>query len=162
MMILKPLAEKPRPANRNGRRGPFARGLAWLAMSSLALFGTAATGQTLDYRDPNSAPPSWVQFAKLVKYRFEQWIAADEPVAARFRTYLKAHAGTSDGPPPTLTVRAWLNPDGSVERVSFASFADREATEDLRAILTRGNVGEAPPPEMLQPLNLRFSLNVKN
>ena len=35
------------------------------------------------------------------------------------------------------------------------------ATEDLRTILKRGNVGEAPPPEMLQPLNLRFSLNLK-
>ena len=28
-------------------------------------------------------------------------------------------------------------------------------------ILKRGNVGEAPPPEMVQPLNLRFSLNLK-
>jgi hypothetical protein len=35
------------------------------------------------------------------------------------------------------------------------------ATEDLRTILMRGNVGEAPPPEMLQPLNLRFSLNLR-
>jgi hypothetical protein len=33
--------------------------------------------------------------------------------------------------------------------------------EDLRTILKRGNVGEAPPPEMVQPLNLRFSLNLK-
>jgi hypothetical protein len=32
---------------------------------------------------------------------------------------------------------------------------------DLHTILTCGNIGKAPPPEMLQPLNLRFSLNLK-
>jgi hypothetical protein len=55
-----------------------------------------------------------------------------------------------------MVVRAWLNPDGTVERVSFATLKDAKADADLRAILTRGNIGEAPPPEMLQPLNLRF------
>jgi hypothetical protein len=123
--------------------------------------GPAANAQGLDYRDPSKAPPSWVQFAKLVKFRFEEWVAGDDAVAARFRVYLKAHAGASDGPPASLTVRAWLNPDGSIERVSFPAFNDSGATQDLRTILTRGNVGEAPPPEMLQPLNLRFSLNFK-
>ena len=114
-----------------------------------------------DYRDPAKAPPSWAQFAKLVKYRFETWIGADETVANRFRAYLADHAGKEDGPPQTLVVRAWLNPDGSVERVSFAALKDAQADADLHVILTRGNVGEAPPPEMLQPLNLRFSLNLK-
>ena len=99
----------------------------------------------LDYRDPVQAPPSWAQFAKLVKYRFETWISADEAISNRFRTYIMEHSGKDDGPPPMLVVRAWLNPDGTVERT----------------ILKRGNIGEAPPPEMLQPLNLRFSLNLK-
>jgi hypothetical protein len=120
------------------------------------------TAQTLDFRDPAKAPPSWVQFARLVRYRFEEWIAADEAIAARFRVYLKVHRGKSDGPPATLTVRVWVNPDGTVERVSFPEFADAGATKDLRTILTRGNIGEAPPPEMLQPIHLRFSLNLKN
>lgn len=115
----------------------------------------------LDYRGPTQAPPSWTQFAKLVKYRFETWIAADETVANRFRAYIAKHAGKVDGPPETLVVRAWLNPDGSVERVSFSPLNDPQADEDLHAILQRGNIGEAPPPEMLQPLNLRFSLNLK-
>ena len=63
--------------------------------------------------------------------------------------------------PPTLVVKAWLNPDGTVERVTFAALKDARADTDLHTILTRGNIGEAPPPEMLQPLNLRFSLNLK-
>jgi hypothetical protein len=61
-----------------------------------------------------------------------------------------------------LAVRAWLNPDGTVERIVFPALKDARAETDLRAILTRGNIGRPPPPpEMLQPLNLRFSLNLK-
>jgi hypothetical protein len=127
--------------------------------------GTPAAGAArsggLDYRDPAQAPPSWAQFAKLVKYRFETWMAADEPVANRFRSYVVEHSGKGDGAPPTLVLKAWLNPDGSVEKVSFPSLNDPHADEDLRTILKRGNVGEAPPPEMLQPLNMKFSLNLK-
>ncbi|MDQ8728076.1 hypothetical protein [Bradyrhizobium sp. LHD-71] len=139
-------------------------GVAVPAMVGILLCALAvgpASAQTLDFREPGKAPPSWLQFAKLLQYRFEEWVGSDDPIAARFRVYLKAHAGTSDGPPSTLTVRAWVNPDGTVGRVAFAAFADAGATEDLRTVLTRGNVGEAPPPEMLQPINLRFSLNRK-
>jgi hypothetical protein len=97
----------------------------------------------------------------LVRYRFETWLAADDEVANRFRTYITEHVGKDDGPPETVTVRAWVNPDGSVDRVSFPALNDAQADEDLRTILKRGNVGEAPPPEMVQPLNMRLSLNIK-
>nr|WP_225711491.1 hypothetical protein [Bradyrhizobium semiaridum] len=117
--------------------------------------------QSPNFRNADQAPPSWAQFAKLVKYRFEEWIAADEAVANRFRNWVTEHSGKEGGPPPSLVVKAWLNPDGTVERVSFAALGDARATEDLRTILMRGNVGEAPPPEMLQPLNLRFALNLR-
>jgi hypothetical protein len=117
--------------------------------------------QSLDYRDSSQAPPSWAQFAKLVQYRFQSWIEADDEVANRFRAYVKERAGKEDGLPPTITVKAWLNPDGTVQRVSFPVLNDPHADDDLHTILTRGNIGEAPPPEMLQPLNLKFSLNVK-
>ncbi len=124
----------------------------------LAPMRVAAQG--LDYRDPSNVPPSWKQFAKLVQYRFETWITADEEVANRFRSYL-TNSGKEDGAPPSLVVRAWLNPDGTVDRVSFAALKDARADADLRTILTRGNIGEAPPPEMLQPISLRFSLNLR-
>ena len=120
--------------------------------------GPAAT-QTSIYRNPDQVPPSWVQFSKLVKYRAEQWIAGDDPLAARFRVYVKVHSGRVDGPPATLTVRVWVDPDGTIARVSFPAFKDAGATADLRTILTSGNVGERPPPDMLQPLNLRFSIS---
>jgi hypothetical protein len=132
-----------------------------LAFSPLPLIvPTRVAAQGLDYRDPSNVPPSWKQFAKLVQYRFETWVTADEEVANRFRFYL-TNSGKEDGAPPTLVVRAWLNPDGTVERVSFPALKDARADADLRTILTRGNIGEAPPPEMLQPISLRFSLNLR-
>jgi len=133
--------------------------LAWLLAGPR--LSPPALAQGLDYRAPDKAPASWGQFAKLVKSRFEIWVAADEVVANRFRDYLIDHAGKDDGPPQSMVVRAWLNPDGTVERVLFAPLPDPQADADLHAILKRGNIGEAPPPDMLQPLNLRFSLNLK-
>jgi hypothetical protein len=121
---------------------------------------TRGMAQGLDYRDPSNVPPSWKQFAKLVQFRFETWVGADEEVANRFRNYLM-NAGKDEGAPPTMVVRAWLNPDGTIEKVSFPALKDARADADLRTILTRGNIGEAPPPEMLQPLSLRFSLNLR-
>ena len=59
--------------------------------------------------------------------------------------YATDHAGKEDGPPQTLMVRAWLNPDGTVERVSFDTLKDARADVDLRPILTRGNFGKAGP-----------------
>lgn len=121
---------------------------------------TRVVAQGLDYRDPANVPPSWKQFAKLVQFRFETWVSADEEVANRFRSHM-INVGKEDGAPPTLVVRAWLNPDGTIEKVSFAALKHAQADADLRTILTRGNIGEAPPPEMLQPISLRFSLNLR-
>ncbi|ABD06915.1 conserved hypothetical protein [Rhodopseudomonas palustris HaA2] len=134
---------------------------------ALCLFSVCAGGmktaaaQSMDYRSPAAAPPSWTQFAKLVQYRFESWISDDEEIANRFRAHVVERAGKPGGLPPTLVVRAWLNPDGTVEKIAFPALNDARAEADLRTILMRGNVGEPPPPEMLQPLNLQFSLNLK-
>lgn len=117
--------------------------------------------QAQDFRQSTDAPPSWGQFAKLVKYRFESWISADDPVANRFRDYLTGHVGKEGGLPSSLMVRVWVNPDGTVERVAFPPLPDQQADADLCVVLKRGNIGEAPPPEMLQPLNLRFSLDLR-
>jgi hypothetical protein len=119
-----------------------------------------APAQSLQLRDPASVPPSWQQFAKLVKYRFEEWTRADDEVTRRLRTYVQSRAGHDDGPPRALLVKAWVAADGKVEKVDFPALNDPQATEDLRAILVRGNIGEPPPPDMLQPLQLRVSLNL--
>jgi hypothetical protein len=153
--------EIPAPS-RSARRGAkFRSSLVAAGAICAVLFGAVDFARAQDYRERGRAPPSWIQFAKLVKFRFEDWIGADDEIANRFRSYLREHAGKEDGPPQALEVRAWLNPDGTVERVTFPPLKNAQADEDLRTILKRGNIGEAPPPEMLQPLHLRFSLNLK-
>jgi len=134
-----------------------------LALSAMwaPLFGPPDVVRAQDYRATGSAPPSWIAYAKLVRVRFEDRIGADDAVANRFRSYLLEHVGKEDGPPATLEVRAWLNPDGTVERVTFPPLKNAQADDDLHTILRRGKIGEAPPADMLQPLNLRFSLNIK-
>lgn len=131
-------------------------------LSAVAFVLSPSTrAQVLDFRDALKAPPSWAQFAKVVRDHFETWLSADDEVANRFRAYVMEHYGKKDGPPQTLVVKAWLARDGTVERVSFPPLSDAHADEDLHTILQRGNIGEAPPPEMLQPLNLRFSFPQK-
>ncbi|MEW6438543.1 MAG: hypothetical protein AB1508_15395 [Pseudomonadota bacterium] len=143
----------------SGHRGDRFREFGLSCAFALMIVSSPVFGQGTgsDYLPATAAPPSWAQFSKLVKYRFESWIAANDPVAKRFRGYLLNEAG----PPQVIRVRAWINPDGTVERVSFPTLDNAQADADFETILKRGNVGEAPPPEMLQPLNLRFSLNLK-
>lgn len=116
--------------------------------------------QRADFRSPDSAPAAWRNFSLLVKQRFEEHIAADEPIANRFRAWLTQSQVKPDGAPVSLIVRAWLNADGTVARIAFPALPDSTANGDLQAILMRGSVGQSPPVNMLQPLNLRFSLNL--
>jgi hypothetical protein len=140
-----------------------AAGRVSIAAFILVAFALPGLGQNLgsNYVSAAEAPPSWAQFSKLVKYRFETWIGASDPVANRLRAYLTKRTGEDGGPPRTLEVHAWINPDGTIDRVSFSPLNNAQADADLHTILKRGNVGEAPPPEMLQPLRLRFSLKSK-
>ncbi len=126
-----------------------------------SVFPAIAVVEELTYREADKAPPSWARFGKLVKDRFEEWISADDAIANRFRAYVTEHAGKDDAVPQALVVHVWLRSEGTVERVSFNPLSDLSADGDLRTILTRGNLGEKPPPDMLQPLNLRLSFNLK-
>lgn len=143
-----------------GRARRFAAALLAAACGAAAGFAPPARGNEFDYRDPAKAPPSWGQFARLAQYRFESWLEADDPLANRFRAYVAQHFGQKGGP-ASLVVHAFVNADGSIRDVTFASLGDSRLDADLRFILTRGNVGEAPPPDMLQPINFRLSLNRK-
>ncbi|MBN4668812.1 hypothetical protein HUS74_24900, partial [Pandoraea nosoerga] len=48
------------------------RGTLVLSFGLLILSPAPSRAQNLDFRNPEQAPPSWAQFAKLVKYRFEE------------------------------------------------------------------------------------------
>ncbi|CCE05265.1 conserved exported hypothetical protein [Bradyrhizobium sp. STM 3843] len=131
-----------------------------VAMSCWLLWSFNAA-QAQDYQPTTIAPAHWGAFAKLVTRHFEDGISADDQVSNRFRSYVLEHRDKADGPPQVFTVQAWVGPHGTIEKVAFPSLKNAQADGDLRTILTRGTVGVPPPPDLLQPLNLRLSLNIK-
>lgn len=110
-----------------------------------------------DYRSADAVPPAWQAFARQLKEKIEQRLGADDEKARHFQEYLDSRGTGGDAPPLTFLLRAWISPDGQLHRVEFDGLDDPKASGDLGALLTGRNVG-APPPEMLQPLHLRFSL----
>lgn len=122
--------------------------------------GTGVQAQEVNYRSPESAPPAWGKYAALIKQKFEERVAADEPLANRFRVWLTETPASGGAPPVSTVVRVWLNADGTVSQVSFPGLGNGQADDDLRTILMRGNIGQTPPADMLQPLHLRFMLRL--
>lgn len=117
---------------------------------------TSAAAQQGSYRSAVSAPAAWQAFARQLQSRFQQRLAADDAAARRFLDQVEKRGEAGSATPVAVTVRTWILPDGSVERLEFNGL-DQAAAVDLRALLTRDNVG-APPSDMLQPLHLRLTL----
>jgi hypothetical protein len=121
---------------------------------------SVAAAQEADYRSAATAPAAWQAFAKQLQARFEQRIAADDAAARKFQEYMAKRDAGPNAPPLTFVVRAWILPDGKIERLEFDGLDDKEIAVNLRMLLARDNVG-GPPPDMLQPLRLRLSLRQK-
>lgn len=58
----------------------------------------------------------------------------------------------------SVTVRVWVKPDGSIERIRIAqSSGNRERDKAIEEALTRiSRVSQAPPADMPQPISLRI------
>ena len=112
----------------------------------------------LGYRSPNQVPAAWVRYAELLQYRFKSWLSADDDVAYRFHLFLENRVVNEPAPPDTLVLKVWVDTDGTVSRVEFPPLPDHQANEDLEALLIHGDVGEAPPPDMLQPVQMKVAL----
>lgn len=115
-----------------------------------------------EYRSANEAPATWSTFAQTLRGGIEAALRSDGDVARDFQNAL-ARMKAADGgrQAPQLTVRVWVTADGRVEHVSFASLADPVAEVDLR-ILLLGVTVTSPPDAMLQPVQLRISLEPRN
>ena len=114
-----------------------------------ALHRRAAGGEY----DHSAAVPtiagSWTQFAKLVKYRFENGLAPTMPLRRRFRVFSRLMPALQMVRPDAH--RAGMGPIGGAGVVSGPWRCGAVSS-------VRGNIGERPPPEMLQPIRLRFGL----
>jgi hypothetical protein len=154
-----------------GRRG---QRVAWwkkilrsvAAMNGLIAAGAEAKASPVaaasgEYRSATAVPEAWQIFARQLQGRLEQQLAGDSERARHIQDYLTRRGGGADAPPFRFVLRAWVLADGKVKRVEVDGIDDADALDDLRALLTEGNVG-APPPAMLQPLHLRLSLRAKD
>jgi hypothetical protein len=141
--------------------GPVAAGLGIPLVVGAAIVAHPAGAQNLQYRSPDNVPVAWVRYAELVQYRLTEWLAADNETVARFHLFLQEKSAAADGPPENLLVKVWVAPDGKIDRIEAPSLNNQQTDADLRAILGQGDVGEAPPADMLQPLRLRLTLKWK-
>jgi hypothetical protein len=120
---------------------------------------SASAADSLESRSTHAVPPAWSQFAQLLQYRFREWLAADNDTAYRFHLYLENRVINESEPPKALPVSAWIGADGAIKRIEFPSLQNKQADEDLYLILSSGNIGEAPPSDMLQPVRLKLKLD---
>jgi hypothetical protein len=133
-----------------------ATGLLWLVPGAWLSSGAA---QGSDYRSAAAAPAAWQAFAGQLQSRFQERLAADDAAARSFQDTISKRQ--ADNKPLTLIVRSWILPGGKIERVEFDGLNDDSIAVNLRALLINVVV-DAPPPDMLQPLRLRFSLRPKD
>lgn len=132
----------------------------WL-IAGTAQPGGAATPQ-LDYRSANSVPTPWKRYAQLVEYDIQDRLGSDDPAAYRLHVFLENRIlnAPQDTPPEgSAIISLWIDQNGIVTKVEFASLGDGQADKDLYALLTGQRLSEVPPADMLMPLRLRVALD---
>jgi hypothetical protein len=146
------------------KRFGWRRGSRWLNLTLGALAVLAGgkaepsiAARQVDYRTTLEIPPSWLEFASRLQLQFQQELTSDSDTAVRFHDAMSKLEPGRNSNLPTLIVRAWVMPDGKVERLELEGRQNEEALHDLYAVLTGDGVG-AVPADMPQPLRLRLSL----
>jgi len=134
-------------------------------MAISALFSLQAPAETRPDSAPG-VPQAWMSYAQFVGRQFQAWLGADDEIAFRFHKFLEDRltdtaklTPTDKAPEDSVTVRAWIDDGGAVSRIEFPSLGDPSADEDLRRLLSRSRLSQAPPPDMRQPLILRLRLD---
>jgi hypothetical protein len=118
--------------------------------------GSPAAAQDVDYRSAAAAPAAWQEFAQRLQAHFQDRLATDEDVRL-LQDYIATRRGGVSTTALALTVRAWVESDGEIQRIEFDGLDDDNLAVRLRALLSLGDVG-VPPSDMLQPVRLRLSL----
>ncbi len=92
------------------------------------------------------ALPVWSEYAQYVLFRVRDWLAADKGIQ-RLRAAKEL--------PPEIIASVWITADGKVDRIVTRSLDPKAATAIRHA--AEGHAIDVPPPDMPQPLRLRFS-----
>ncbi len=97
-------------------------------------------------RAATDAPPIWIEYAQYVLFRVRDWLTADDRVQ-RLRD--------AKDLPPEVVASIWIAADGKVSRIAAHSLEAKTADAIRHAV--EGRVLDVPPPDMPQPLRLRFT-----
>ena len=127
------------------------RRLLGLAAGVTALFAPAQA-QPVAPVPTQSAPASWIQYAKLLETTFESRVGSSSEQARRLRVYLAQIPGGKG----VIAVQVWVDGSGMVSRVAFAPFLDAQANADLTGLLQGSHLTESPPAGILLPIRLNL------
>ena len=145
----------------------FRRWLRWTAKclgitvgAGVALTSLPLAAQSVGYRNSESAPLAWQEFAFKVQASLFQRLSAGDETTQEFHRRLEEQA-TAGHDAQVVVVKVWVSPSGNVERLE-ADGLDDDTASSLRSILVRQEVGARPPFDLLQPLHLKLSLGRQN
>jgi len=151
-------------SGKSGRRSRFG----WLAAlagllgaSANAVAAGAVVSEAAPKGDKQSAVPAgWQAFATRLQREFQVRLAEENDAIRLFHDEMVKRAGHADVSTETLAISTWILPSGKIERIEFGQL-DPAVAMRLRQILLSVDAGP-PPPDMLQPLRMRFSLRPKD
>jgi hypothetical protein len=132
-----------------------------------AVAESAGASAPLAYRLPQSVPAAWQDYGRLVQHRLQEWLS-EAKIADALQGWLKNGAKDRDKDrdkdrnkareaAPRFVARVWVSSKGAIDLIDFAGL-DAATALKLRSLLVKKQIGKAPPPDMLQPLNLSLSL----
>eukprot|EP01137_Pigoraptor_chileana_P001441 Opistho-2@39084 len=105
---------------------------------------------------PSAAPAEWIRYAEASTATISAWLGEEAEGPVRLRAYL--NVAQADGSAPVeIRISLWIRPDGTIDRVSFAPFADAQANTDLRNMIVDRGLG-TPPSNMLLPMRIAVQL----
>lgn len=116
-----------------------------LAAVVLLVFGTAPSAESQG-RTVADTRPIWTEYAQYVLFRVRDWLAADNGVQC---------LRDAKELPPQVTASVWITANGRLDRIVAHSLDTKAADTISHAV--EGRALDVPPPDMPQPLRLRFT-----
>ncbi|WP_322516785.1 hypothetical protein SR870_04150 [Rhodopseudomonas palustris] len=119
--------------------------------------GTDGSGEIKEPGSTRQVPAVWIEFGRRLQERIQQCLSSDSEAVMRLQTSMQ-NLATERGASPTVIVRVWVHSDGAVARAELEGPSSAEDRRDLMLAIGDAGVDETVPPEMPQPLRMKFTL----
>ncbi|SNT19992.1 hypothetical protein SAMN06295912_1576 [Sphingomonas laterariae] len=136
----------------------FSRLTRWTALLAGSVLAAASPAQAQTVA-PSAAAAEWVRYANDATTAVNRLLEADTETAIRLRAYLDRTRPAPDRPTAPLTLKLWVDKEGTVTRIEFEPFAHAEPNADLRTLIVGQTLAGAPPKDMLLPLRIVIQLD---